>query len=81
MPTVRAELSEVVVAGIKTKQNESSVRAYLGAIEDDQRRADCEVLVSLMSRVARNKPKMWGTSIVGFGSCHYKYASGAQWQK
>lgn len=67
---------EVIVAELKTRQTESSVRGYLDAIEDDQRRRDCEVLVALMRRVTRKEPRMWGTSIVGFGSYHYKYASG-----
>lgn len=61
---------------LKTRQTESSVRAYLGEIKDEQRRRDCETLVALMSKVTGEAPKMWGTGIVGFGSYHYKYASG-----
>lgn len=60
----------------KTKQTRSSVSAYLGKIEDDERRRDCKTLTSLMKRVTGATPRMWGTSIVGFESFHYKYASG-----
>jgi hypothetical protein len=60
----------------KTKPTEASVSSYLAAIEEEERRRDCEALVSLMERVTGCAPKMWGTSIVGFDSYHYKYASG-----
>lgn len=62
----------------KTKPTESSVSAYLDAIEDEGRRKDCKELAKLMTRVTGCKPKMWGTSIVGFDQYHYKYASGHQ---
>jgi hypothetical protein len=45
-------------------------------VKDPARRKDCEALIDLMSRVTGEKPVMWGPSIVGFGSYHYKYASG-----
>jgi hypothetical protein len=64
------------MAELKTKQTDASVEAYLNAIEDTGRRDDCRALAALMRRVTRHEPKMWGTSIVGFGSYHYKYASG-----
>lgn len=59
----------------KTKATDASVQNYLAAIEDDARRKDCEALTKLMSKAAKLPPKMWGTSIVGFGSYHYKYES------
>jgi len=62
----------------KTKETDASVEEYLSAIEDDARRKDCETLVSLMSKITRSPPRMWGASIVGFGSYHYKYASGRE---
>lgn len=62
----------------KTKPTESSVSAYLDAIEDEGRRKDCKELAKLMTKVTGCKPKMWGTSIVGFDQYHYKYASGHQ---
>ncbi len=64
------------MAELKTKQTDASVEAYLNAIEDVQRRDDCRALAALMRRVTKYEPKMWGSSIVGFGSYHYRYASG-----
>lgn len=60
----------------KTKPTEQSVEEHLAAIGDEQRRQDCHVLVKLLSKVTQEKPKMWGTSIVGFGKYHYRYESG-----
>jgi len=62
----------------KTKQTQASVANYFAGIEDDTRRKDCETLAKLMTKVTREKPKMWGTSIVGFGVHHYKYESGRE---
>jgi hypothetical protein len=62
----------------KTKATDASVDDYTGAIEDESRKKDCHALIKLMTRVTRQKPKMWGTSIVGFGSYHYKYDSGRE---
>ena len=62
----------------KTKATDASVEAYLDAIADDQRREDCRALAKLMTKVSKAKPVMWGSSIVGFGSYHYKYASGRE---
>ena len=62
----------------KTKQTEASVEAYLAAIADETRRADCRVLVEMMSKATKAPAKMWGTGIVGFGSYHYKYESGRE---
>jgi len=66
------------MAEAKTKQNDLSVDAYLDAITDEARRQDCRVLIKLMSGVTKCEPKMWGTGIVGFGTYHYKYASGQE---
>jgi hypothetical protein len=62
----------------KTKATEASVADYFSAIADDDRRRDCEALAKLMTRATKHKPKMWGPSIVGFGSYHYKYESGRE---
>ena len=62
----------------KTQANDASVEAYLAAIEDPGRRQDCAALVKLMSKVTKAPPVMWGSSIVGFGSYHYKYESGRE---
>lgn len=63
---------------MKTVQNQDDVTAFLATIEDDQKRADCEVVMKLMQDITGEPPKMWGNSIVGFGSYHYKYASGRE---
>ena len=60
----------------KTKATDASVESYLAAIADESRRKDCEALTKLMTKATKQPPKMWGTSIVGFGSYHYKYESG-----
>ncbi|MFO7610134.1 MAG: DUF1801 domain-containing protein [Candidatus Krumholzibacteriia bacterium] len=60
----------------KTKPTTASVTAYLNAIEDESRRRDCKALAALMRKVTGCRARMWGESIVGFGSYHYKYASG-----
>jgi hypothetical protein len=62
----------------KTKKNDASVAEFLAAIEDEKRRADSEVVLKMMKSVTRAEPKMWGSSIVGFGSYHYVYASGRE---
>ncbi|MBK7613695.1 MAG: DUF1801 domain-containing protein [Vitreoscilla sp.] len=62
----------------KTKANDNSVAAHIAAITDEARRADCEALVTLMSRATGHGPVMWGGSIVGFGSYHYRYESGRE---
>jgi len=62
----------------KTKPTDASVDGYIAAIDDESRRKDCAVLTRLMARATKLKPRMWGTSIVGFGSYHYKYESGRE---
>ena len=62
----------------KTKPTQASVADYLSAIEDEGRREDCKALAKLMARATKQKPKMWGPSIVGFGTYHYKYESGRE---
>ena len=60
----------------KTKPTEVSVESHIAAIANEEQRNDARTLVALMRRVTRQEPRMWGPSIVGFGSYHYKYASG-----
>jgi hypothetical protein len=62
----------------KTKLTKAGVQDYLDAIVDETRRKDCEVLALLMSKATKYPPAMWGASIVGFGSYHYKYESGRE---
>jgi Domain of unknown function (DU1801) len=66
------------MAELKTKRNEASVDDFLDAIKDEQVREDCRTIADIMQKATKAKPQMWGTSIVGFGSYHYKYASGRE---
>jgi hypothetical protein len=54
----------------------ADVDAFLKAVPDEKRRADAHALLELMSSVTGEPPVMWGPSIVGFGSYHYRYESG-----
>lgn len=60
----------------KTKPTVVTAASHLAAIDDEPRRKDCEALVAMMKRATGCAPKMWGPSIVGFDSYHYRYASG-----
>lgn len=60
----------------KTKPTDQSVEDFLNAISNEQKRADAFAILKLMKQVTRAEPQMWGSSIVGFGRYHYKYASG-----
>lgn len=60
---------------LKTKLNDADVEAFLEKIPDSQKRQDCKDICKLMQQVTEQPPKMWGSSIVGFGSYHYKYSS------
>jgi hypothetical protein len=66
------------VAELKTKPTKKSVEKFINAVPDAQTRADCFTIAGLMEEATRAKPQMWGTSIVGFGVKHYKYASGRE---
>ena len=60
----------------KTKPTRASVTAFLNSVEDTQKRADCRKVAAMMRRATGKRAKMWGPSIVGFGTYHYKYDSG-----
>ena len=62
----------------KTRPTKLSVAAFIEALTDRTRRADAKALVKLMQSATAEKPKMWGPSIIGFGSYHYKYDSGRE---
>lgn len=66
------------MADNKTQPTDASIEDYLAAIEDPKRRQDCATLVSIMSEITGEPPVLWGTSIVGFGSYHYRYDSGRE---
>jgi len=62
----------------KTKPTQLSVTAFINAITDPARRVDAKTLVKMMQEASGEKPRMWGPSIIGFGSYHYKYESGRE---
>jgi hypothetical protein len=62
----------------KTKPTRVSVAAYIAALTDEPKRADAKALVTMMQAASGEKPQMWGPSIIGFGSYHYKYESGRE---
>ena len=66
------------MAELKTKQTAQSVEKFLKTIKDEGTREDCFVIAKLMEEVTGCKPVMWGTSIVGFDTYHYKGASGRE---
>ena len=69
------------MAELKTKETTASVSAFLNQIADEGRRKDCLAVVDIMRAVTKEEPKMWGSSIVGFGLYRQKYAGGreAEW--
>lgn len=67
-----------IAAKLKTRETEKSVKKFLDKITDKKRREDCYTVLEMMKRATKAEPKMWGTSIVGFGSYHYKYESGRE---
>lgn len=60
----------------KTQVNGASVAAFLNAIDDDRLRADARAVARIMQSATRAKPRMWGSSIVGFGTYRQVYANG-----
>jgi hypothetical protein len=69
---------EKAMAEIKTKPTGNDVHKFLSSIEDENKRRDCFTILGLMKEATGAEPKMWGPNIVGFGSYHYKYASGRE---
>jgi len=63
---------------LKTKVNNASVEKFIDSIKDEATRKDSYAILTIMKRVTRAAPKMWGSSIIGFGSYHYVYASGRE---
>jgi hypothetical protein len=66
------------MAELKTKENAASVSAFLDKIDNEQKREDSYEIMKLMEEVTKQKAKMWGSAIIGFGSYHYKYESGRE---
>jgi hypothetical protein len=66
------------MADLKTIPTKVSVDKFLRGITDEHKRADCYQILEIMKQATKAEPKMWGTSIVGFGKYHYAYASGRE---
>lgn len=64
--------------GNKTVETNADVAAFLSAVEPSERRADAAQIAALMQAVSGQRPRLWGPSIVGFGSYHYRYDSGRE---
>jgi hypothetical protein len=60
------------LAVIKTKQTESSVAGFIDSIPDEQKRKDSLLILKMMEKATKEKPKMWGSSMIGFGKLRYK---------
>ena len=63
---------------LKTKVNEADVKAYLEGIQPETKRSDCFAILKIMEEETGEEAKMWGSTIVGFGSYHYKGKSGRE---
>ncbi len=64
------------MAELKTKRNEASVEKFIHSVPEEQKRKDALAILEMIKQATKLEPKMWGGSIIGFGSVHYKYASG-----
>lgn len=63
---------------LKTRVSDESVEGFLNSVADEQKRKDSFEILELMEQVTEEPPRMWGSSIVGFGSYHYKGAGGRE---
>ena len=66
------------MAELKTKKNQASVEAFINLVEHEGKRKDAFEILEMMITITNEEPKMWGTSIIGFGDVRYKYASGRE---
>ena len=66
------------MSDLKTRPRASSVDAFIDAVDDEHKRADCRVVAEMMAEITGAEGVMWGASIVGFGNYHYRYASGRE---
>lgn len=66
------------MAELKTKVRKTSVDKFLQGIRDESKREECHQILKIMKRATKAEPKMWGTSIIGFGDCPYVYESGRE---
>lgn len=60
----------------KTKATDASVHDYIVARASEEQKADCKVLMAILEKITKQKPRMWGPGIVGYGTYRYTYESG-----
>ncbi len=60
------------LAKVKTTENLSSVEDFISSVKDEQKRKDSFILLKLMQKISKEEPKMWGSSLIGFGKLRYK---------
>ncbi|MEM7708800.1 MAG: DUF1801 domain-containing protein [Pseudomonadota bacterium] len=66
------------MAELKTRQNAADVKSFLKGVKDPKRREDALAMLDIMGELTGETPRMWGSSIVGFGKYHYVYESGRE---
>ena len=66
------------MAQLKTTPNDANVKAFIEQVTPESKKEDCFTIMEMMQSLTGHEPQMWGPSIVGFGSYHYKYASGRE---
>ena len=66
------------MATLKTRPSDASVEAFLDSVDNEDRREDARRVIAIMRQVTEEPAKMWGSRLVGFGSYHYRYASGRE---
>ena len=66
------------MSDMKTKPTAASVDAFIDAVDDERKRADARAVAAMMAEITGAPARMWGPSIIGFGSYHYRYASGRE---
>lgn len=76
MSDAKKEYQEIEMAETKTKPTGASIEAYLAARASPEQLADCRAIMAMCKRVTKEQPRMWGPSIVGYGSYTYRYESG-----
>ena len=64
------------MAKLKTKATDASVDDYIAARASEEQKADCKLLMAIFRSVTKQSPKMWGPSVVGYGTYRYTYESG-----
>jgi hypothetical protein len=62
----------------KTVASKASIQDFVAGIDDEQKRRDSKAMISMMRRITGHEPRLWGSSLVGFGSYHYRYDSGRE---